>query len=70
VNATVTPQVESFVDAMLADQHDDAVRRVFAGYLEAECGFTDAQVRQLGCPFRPRQREGGADELRGAVAGG
>jgi hypothetical protein len=47
MNATVTPQVESFVDALMASQHDAAVHQVFADYLEAECGWSAEDVLPL-----------------------
>ena len=49
MNATVTPQVEAFVDALMADQHDAAVRQVFADYRRA---FRGAPVAYKGIAVR------------------
>jgi hypothetical protein len=63
VNATVTQQVEEFVDALLADQYDAAVRQVFADYLETECGWPAGDVLPLRdgslagrCPYNREAR--------------
>jgi hypothetical protein len=63
MNATVTPQIESFVDAMIADPNDHALRLILADYLETECGWSGADVLPLRdgsltgrCPYNREAR--------------